>query len=249
MAVTLKDIIHENSEEGFLKLFENVFSQQNRKILESHKTILRACYRNPDLCPYIEAEKEEEVAKKWIGRYEKGYRNRISNRASKPPKTIADPIVSVIIGARLPQLTEEHLNQVKYAHRLSMSAENILGMLLEEFLAEQLAEYDWHCCWGATILHVDFCHVNGSLLQVKNRSNSENSSSSKVRTNRNIEVWYRVDARTGSYQWKYFNDKYNTDRFSEENFIKFVIQVLKSNPGALPVEADNPWRDIATSSS
>ncbi|BAU44747.1 SinI family restriction endonuclease [Leptolyngbya sp. O-77] len=150
-----------------------------------------------------------------------------------------------IINARLPGLTTEQLEQIKYAHRLSMSAENIQGLLLEEFLAEQLADYGWYCCWGESVRHVDFCNVDGSLLQVKNRSNSENSSSSRVRINRPIEKWYRVDARTGSYRWSYFNDKYSTDRFSEENFVTFVQRILSANPNALAIELNNPWQDLS----
>ncbi|MFS8925292.1 SinI family restriction endonuclease [Synechococcus sp. B60.1] len=245
--LTLKNIIRNNSEEKFLKLFENALSQENHQILEAHRTILRACYSNPELCPTIKGEKEEEVVRRWIKRYDNGYKNRISKRISRPPKTTSDPIISDIIGARMPGLTEEHLEQIKYAHRLSMSAENILGLLLEEFLAEQLAEYGWHCCWGATLLHVDFCNVDGRLLQVKNRSNSENSSSSKLRNKKNIKIWYRIDAESGSYKWDDFNSEYKTDRFSEENFVKFVRQVLTSNPDALPVEEDNPWKKIANS--
>ncbi len=248
MPSTLGDIISNNSEEEFLKLFESAFSQQRRQMLEAHRTILRACYRNRELCPKISAGKKEEVVKKWIERYDNGYKNRISKRISRPPKTTSDPIINNIIRARMPGLTEEHLEQIKYAHRLSMSAENILGLLLEEFLAEQLAEYGWHCCWGATLLHVDFCNVDGRLLQVKNRSNSENSSSSKVRNDKAIEIWYRIDAKTGSDQWDYFNSEYKTDRFSEKNFIEFVSQVLTSNPDALPVEENNPWMEIANSS-
>lgn len=175
--------------------------------------------------------------------------NRISRRISKPPGTVADPIVSTIINARLTGLTAEHLEQIKYAHRLSMSAENIQGLLLEEFLAEQLADYGWYCCWGESIRHVDFCNIDGSLLQVKNRSNSENSSSSKVRINQPIEKWYRVDARTGFYRWSYFNEKHDTDRFSEENFVTFVQQVLLGNPDTLAVETNNPWQDLSDSST
>jgi hypothetical protein len=144
-------------------------------------------------------------------------------------------------------LAAEHLEQIKYAHRLSMSAENIQGLLLEEFLAEQLADYGWYCCWGESIRHVDFCNLDGSLLQVKNRSDSENSSSSRVRINQPIEKWYRSDARTGFYRWSYFNEKYDTDRFSEESFIAFVQQVLLDNPDALAVETSNPWQDLSNS--
>ncbi|NJK52451.1 MAG: SinI family restriction endonuclease [Leptolyngbyaceae cyanobacterium SU_3_3] len=93
-----------------------------------------------------------------------------------------------------------------------------------------------------------FCNTDGSLLQVKNRSNSENSSSSRVRINQPIEKWYRVDARTGLYRWSYFNEKYGTGRFSEDNFVTFVQRVLTGNPNALAIEPNNPWQQITKSS-
>ncbi len=234
-----------SSEENFLQIFADAFSQQNQLLLEAHQTILAACYRNPELSPSLKAKTPENLAKAWLKKYNTSYENRISKRISRPPSTVADPIISIIINARLTGLTTEHLEQIKYAHRLSMSAENIQGLLLEEFLAEQLADYGWHCCWGETVRHVDFCNVDGSLLQVKNRSNSENSSSSRVRIHQPIEKWYRVDAKTGSCQWQYFNEKYTTDRFSEERFIIFVQQVLLSNPDALAVETKSPWQHIS----
>jgi SinI restriction endonuclease len=122
-----------------------------------------------------------------------------------------------------------------------MSAENILGLLLEEYLAEILREYGWHCCWGEVIRHVDFCHESGALLQVKNRSNSENSSSLRVRLNQPIEKWHRVDANTGRYRWSKLNEQCKIDRFSEDGFIDFVHQVLSQNPGALVIEDGNVW--------
>lgn len=243
MLVTFDDIIStSSSEELFLQIFQNAFSQQGQPFLEAHRTILTACYRNPGLSPTLKGNTPEVVAQAWLKKYRDSYENRISRRISQPPGTVADPIVNTIINARLIRLTADHLEQIKYAHRLSMSAENIQGLLLEEFLAEQLGEYGWYCCWGESVRHVDFCNVDGSLLQVKNRSNSENSSSSRVRINQPIEKWYRIDARTGLYRWSYFNDKYGTTRFSEENFAMFVQQTLTGNPNALAVEVNNPWQ-------
>ena len=190
-----------SSEDNFLQIFADAFSGQNKQFLEAHRTILKACYRNPQLVPTTKkAQTLAELAKVWLEKYENGYKNRISQRISQLPHTVADPIVSIIINARLTGLKIEHLEQIKFAHRLSMSAENILGLLLEDFLAEKLAQYGWFCCWGESIRHVDFCNVDGSLLQVKNRSNSENSSSSRVRINQPIEKWYRIDAVNGNYQ-------------------------------------------------
>jgi hypothetical protein len=247
MSMNFHRLISTSDEENFLQIFKDAFSGQNKQFLEAHDTILRACYRNPQLAPTTKkAKTPEELAKVWLEKYENGYKNRISRRISQLPHTVADPIVNTIINARLTGLTTEHLEQIKYAHRLSMSAENILGLLLEEFLADKLARYGWFCCWGESIRHVDFCNVDGSLLQVKNRSNSENSSSSRVRINQPIEKWYRVDAVNGNYQWSYWQRKYNNDDdFSEEKFIGFIQQVLQRNPCALAVEADNYWKSIS----
>ena len=246
MTVTFDDIIsNSSSEELFLRVFQNAFAQKDQPFLEAHHTILAACYRNPGLSPSpkkMKGKDPESVAQVWLKKYNQSFDNRISQRISKPLVTVADPIIDAIISARVKGLTAEHLEQINYAHRLSMSAENILGLLLEEFLAEQLGEYGWHCCWGESVRHVDFCNVDGSLLQVKNRSNSENSSSSRVRINQPIEKWYRVDARTGWYRWSYFNDRYGTARFSEENFTLFVQRILTRNPNALAVEINNPWQ-------
>ncbi|MEB3291094.1 MAG: SinI family restriction endonuclease [Leptolyngbya sp.] len=246
MPITIETLAnHSESEELFLQVFRDAFSQVDHPFLEAHRTILSACYRNPGLSPSKKADTPEMAAIAWLNKYNNSYKNRISRRISKLPGTVADPIISAIINARLTGLTTEHLEQIKYAHRLSMSAENIQGLLLEEFLAEELSDYGWYCCWGESIRHVDFCNIDGSLLQVKNRSNSENSSSARVRINQPIDKWFRVDANSGSYRWSYFNDKYGTERFSEENFAAFVQRTLSGNPGALAIEEDNPWQDLS----
>jgi hypothetical protein len=243
MPMKFEQIIDEaGSEQNFLQIFQDVCKQQDQKLLEAHRTILVACYRNPGLAPSLKSNTTEDLAWAWLKKYNVGFASRISQRISQPPATVADPIVSTIIVAKLKELTTAQLEQIKYAHRLSMSAENIQGLLLEEFLAEQLADYGWFCCWGESVKHVDFCNVDGSLLQVKNRSNSENSSSSRVRINQPIEKWYRVNASNGQYRWSQLNEKYKTERFSEENFVLFVQRILANNPAALAVEGDNPWQ-------
>lgn len=244
MTITFENLVSSYSEAEFIQIFQTAFSQESQEFYEAHRTILIACYQNPGLSPNLKDSTTEKLALSWLKKYNKGFENRISKRISKPPKTIADPIIDVIIHSRLEGLTIEQLEQIKYAHRLSMSAENILGLLLEEFLAEKLTPYRWYCCWGDVLRHVDFCNVDGSLLQVKNRSNSENSSSSRVRIRQPIEKWYRVNARTGKYQWSYFNQKYNTDEFSEANFIIFIQSILAQNADALAVETNNPWQSL-----
>lgn len=185
---------------------------------------------------------ESAVIRKWLKKFQGGYKGRASQRISNPLGTIADPIIEKIIGARLSSLTEKDLEKITYAHRLEMSAENILGLILEEYLSENLKEYGWYCAWGETVKSVDFVNENGDLLQIKNRSNSENSSSSAVRYGTKIEKWYRIKADKIEYMWDQLNKICGTTHLSEESFVKFVKKILTSNPDCLAVEQDNPWK-------
>ena len=72
---------------------------------------------------------EKDVIYKWVKKYLDGKEARASKRFSKPPRTVADPIIEKIIGARLSGLSQDELHRINYAHRLGMSAENILGLI------------------------------------------------------------------------------------------------------------------------
>lgn len=185
---------------------------------------------------------EHTVIKKWLQKYQAGVEGRASKRLSNPPGTIADPIIEEIIGARLSNLNKSELNKVTYAHRLGMSAENILGLMLEEYLSINLQRHGWHCAWGETVKSVDFVNENGSLLQIKNRSNSENSSSSAVRDGTEIEKWYRIKADRIEYMWDSLNKICGTNHLSEDSFAEFVRSTIKKNPDCLAVEKENPWQ-------
>ena len=186
-------------------------------------------------------DSERDVIKKWLLKYQGGFDSRASKRVSNPLGTVADPIVEKIIGSRLDDLTTDDLNKITFAHRLGMSAENILGLILEEYLSENLKDKRWHCAWGETVKSVDFVNEDGSLLQIKNRSNSENSSSSAVRDGTEIKKWYRVKADRIEYMWSQLNNICGTDRLSEDGFVSFVKSTISSNPACLAVEDDNPW--------
>lgn len=207
------------------------------------QTVLSVCYRFPDLYPRFGQFNffSEEYINKWLKKYFDGYNNRPSKRNSKPMGTVPDEIINTIISVRLPFLNEQKLISIKYAHRLSMSAENILGLLLEEYLSEKLLPYGWYCCWGDTIRSVDFCTLSGDLLQIKNRSNSENSSSKSVRQGTLIRKWHRIDAKTGAYYWKTLNELVGCTELSEQDFSSFIQKTVTANPAAVYVEDDNVW--------
>lgn len=206
------------------------------------KFVFNAIIADADRVPgNISGTTAEGSIKKWLEKYKGGYDNRASQRISNPPGTIADPIIDKIIGTRLDHLTADELLKVCYAHRLGMSAENILGLLLEEYLATRLIAYNWHCAWGETVKSVDFVNARGNLLQIKNRSNSENSSSSAIRNGTEIEKWYRIRADRLEYMWSKLNEICKTTHLSEDDFVNFTIECIRNNPDCLAVEAHNPW--------
>lgn len=212
---------------------------------DSVKTVLSVCCNSPELFPYLRVcNSRLDYINKWLNKYFGGYNNRASKRTSKKIGTVSDKIIDTILSDRLPTFSNDGINHIKYAHRLSMSAENILGLLLEEYLAEKLSFYGWYCAWGETVNKVDFCTKKGELLQVKNRSNSENSSSSSVRKGTIIRKWHRVNAQNGGYYWKELNQLIGCSNLSEEDFATFVRQTIAENPTALYVEDSNYWQQI-----
>ncbi len=115
---------------------------------DSVKTVLSVCCQFPEQFPKLSHYSCSDYVKKWLKKYFNAYKNRPSNRISKKIGTVPDKIINTIISARLPHLNSENISQISSAHRLSMSAENILGLLLEEYLAENLSSYGWYCAWG-----------------------------------------------------------------------------------------------------
>lgn len=201
----------------------------------------------PDFSCTLNIKEEEglnEFIAKWTRKFINGFNNRPSVRTSNPIGTQHDPILDEIISARLPNITGD-MESIRYGHRLSMSAENIAGSLLEEFIATELLKYQWHCCWGETMRSIDFCHENGKLLQIKNSDNSENSSSKTVRDGTPIEHWFRRFSKTGATNWPALNELVGiTDKqnyLSEESFKNFVRKVVSENPGSVFIEEGNPW--------
>lgn len=190
-------------------------------------------------------EDATDFMKKWTNKFLNGYMNRPSQRTSNPIGTQHDTILDEIISSRIFHSTENDLENIKYGHRLSMSAENIAGGFLEEYIAEELISQGWHCCWGETMKSIDFCNVDDQLLQVKNSDNSENSSSKTVRDGTNIKHWFRRFSRTGATNWKALNIMVGIQDeckyLDEESFKKFVRNAVKSNPGSIFLEEESPF--------
>lgn len=209
---------------------------------------------NRELFPSINiAESENKPSAyitRWVANYINGVQNTPSRKIASPRTTCTDPIISVIVGA-VKELSEAEINSAELNHILFMSAENVLGGLLEEYIASQVNAHGWIWCAGEVLHAIDFCSSNGSvLLQIKNKHNSENSSSSSVRDGTTIQKWYRLGVRTikgkkyPKYMWEELNKVINTYRtkqvdadgkalpecnMNEASYIEFVKSVAAKN--------------------
>jgi len=148
------------------------------------------------------------------------------------PNTVPDPMVSLILQIFY-GIESERLDQIKREHALSMVAENSVGDLLERYISEEIGGAGWVWISGSLIRSVDFIRraESGGFdeLQIKNRDNSENSSSSSVRKDTNIKKWYRTKSKTGETMWEEFPlDSDDLKPLSEQGFREFVLRYLPS---------------------
>lgn len=154
-------------------------------------------------------------------------------RSPQPPATVPDEMVSVILHEYF-NVPLDDLKRAKDEHLLSMGAENLVGELLERYLASILEPRGWIWCSGSMIKAVDFIKppskVGGQykLLQVKNRDNSENSSSSAIRLGTHIEKWFRTFSKREGSNWGAFPDESIRPLVSEPAFKDFVSAYLQA---------------------
>ena len=154
------------------------------------------------------------------------------------PETIPDPMVSVILNA-FHGIEENKLLDIAKEHQLSMSAENVVGALLEDYIYSEGKNFGWCICAGSVVSGTDFIRkINAGdgweLLQIKNRDNSENSSSSSIRelVKKNsgivIKKWFRTKSRSGETNWDKFPDENLKNILNESSFEKHVKIYLKN---------------------
>jgi hypothetical protein len=152
-------------------------------------------------------------------------------RAPQPPTTIPDEMVSLILHEYF-DIPAADVDRVKREHLLSMGAENLVGDLLERYLASVMEPRGWIWCSGATVKAVDFIKPpsqagdSWKLLQVKNRNNSENSSSSAIRDGTKIEKWHRTFSKKIGSNWVKFPDESLRVHLSEAEFKIYVLAYL-----------------------
>lgn len=241
------------------KAIERFGGEKVRKLVEKFKKDLKipddlgieivcnACVNNLSLAPdkirRNHAISDEEAVFKWCNMFLEDYERRTSVKCGKPPRTLIDPALNVVIRSAYPSISALDAKRIEYAHRLSMSAENTIGPLLEEYIFVNLKNHGWAMAWGKTIKAVDFCNREGMLLQIKNRSNTENSSSKQVRDGTQIKKWFRIDATTNISHWEKLCEltEVPQNTLSEEGFKRFLGETLSSSPAILGVDNENPW--------
>lgn len=180
---------------------------------------------------------------RWIISYCNAIKNPPSARVASKKSSCNDPIIKTIIKNSQGVSDTVATAQIT-THNLCMSAENVLGNLLEEYIATNLRPYKWVWCAGNTLRAIDFCNEEGTiLLQIKNKSNTENSSSLNIRSGTEIEKWYRLGTSTRGgkispiYKWDKLNKIINDNlpegkepiELTENDFEEFISNVVNAN--------------------
>ena len=181
----------------------------------------------------------------YLTRLVKGYCDAMnclpSQRIASPKTSCTDPAIRIIV-QHTQRCSDEVAANGEYIHNLFMSAENVQGNLLEEYIARNVRPYGFLWCNGNIMRAVDFCDTFGRVfLQIKNKNNTENSSSSNIREGTTIKKWYRLGTRTEAgfkkpvFKWMDLNDIINSNKtegftsrpcyMNEEDYNKFLRNV------------------------
>lgn len=158
---------------------------------------------------------------------------RAKKDTPKEPATVPDEVVSIVMNV-VYGYPEADLERIKIEHKHSMSAENIVGALLERYIASVIEADGWVWCAGDLVKAIDFLYFDDETskwhaLQVKNRDNTENSSSAAIRSGRALDIkkWFRTFSKTGNDNWQAFPiNRENQGSLTEEGFRAFVRQYL-----------------------
>lgn len=218
-------------------------------------SIFSVAVKNRDLFITISLSKDktdklQEYMNRWVKKYVNGTRNPPSKKEARPRGTCTDPALKVILRA-VKGYPQEKLDEGEEYHILFMSAENIRGHLLEEYIAKRTHGYGLLWCMGPVLKAVDFCNSDGSfLLQVKSSFNSENARSHEGGKREDpektpITKWFRLNKMkdddgklSPKFEWPSLNnlvwEHKTTDlslkpSMSEEDFQEFLKEKAEAN--------------------
>ena len=209
-SVSLKNIVDDNTvhDEVILNIFYDVL---NNQAIQDYNDKLEQLFLfaigNKDLFTNIRVTVDNPVAevlheniKKWVSAYIK---DRENDKLLNPLKNYGERDEALVSRVRASTGASEEVVQLFIdGHYLFMSAENMNGAILEQYLADVLEPNGWLWCAGAIYRAIDFCYFGENetvLLQVKNKYNTENSSSSAIRIGTDIIKWNRLNRPRREY--------------------------------------------------
>lgn len=182
---------------------------------------------------------------KWIQKFLAEWKSLPSKNPAQPKGTVTDPALIKMV------MASAHAGDLRTAeewagyHNLYMSAENVGGGLLEEYIAGKIEPYGWIWCRGKILTAIDFCNdACTAMFQVKNKTNTENSSSKGFREAAGAQVWCRMRAEKRNRQIETYwpqlvkivregstaGGLVPDDLMTEEDYLAFVGRVSEGNP-------------------
>lgn len=151
------------------------------------------------------------------------------------PRTITDSAYLEVMISYYDRKEPREL--IEEIHKIAMASENIVGEILERYIANELEPYGWVWASGAVLHAVDFVYRQNdgtwAFLQVKNRDNSENSSSQSVRNGTTIKKWFRSFSvarrkRATNTNWEGFPDLPEGAALTEKDFVIYLREYLQN---------------------
>ena len=215
------------------KFAANEMSKINPNLTEKFEKLVLCLSMNPELAPKPKSKSIEQGSREHIAKLAISFATSRGPKTPKTPSTVPDKMVSEILNIYY-DIPESELEEAQKIHAESMGAENIIGDLLERYIASVLEPQGWIWCSGSTMKAIDFIcpPINNSgiwrCLQIKNRDNTENSSSRAIRNGTSIEKWFRTFSRKESTNWGAFPCVTGRSHLSEEGFISFTNDYLEN---------------------
>ena len=237
--MTLRSVFEDEPNEWILENSEAICDEINLDwgLVEC---IVQACIANPELVTARQAarrDSQRDKLKKWLTKINNGYLNRPSQNTDKSMNTLSDPLIDIIFE----RYDYDNVEEIRINHRNSMKVENTLGGLLEEYIHNNIIRTSWRVAWGESLRAIDLVRCIGDenfvLLQVKNKYNSENSSSINVRAGTSIEKWHRLN-RDGTTGW---TDLCSTlgledNAMTERRYRNWVVRQIRANEDMISFE-------------
>jgi hypothetical protein len=201
-------------------------------LVDKYAVLIRFLVSNPDAASKMKGKRAPAIGSETYIRDQAAiFASSRHPKAPAPPATVPDELVSFILHEYF-GIPVKNLARASREHLLSMAAENLVGDLLERYLASVMEPQGWVWCSGSMVRAVDFIKpptAKGNrwgLLQVKNRDNSENSSSSAIRIGTDIQKWFRTFSKKTGSNWAAFPDEAVCPLLSEQAFLVFVKDYL-----------------------